>query len=40
MGLIDFLRCVFGDRGHDYKNSRKKPGYLTCNRCGYRKKYR
>jgi hypothetical protein len=38
MQLAAFVRCLLG-RGHVWKNSRRKPGHMTCERCGARRKY-
>jgi len=38
MNLFVFFRCLFGG-GHEFKNSRARPGYLTCQNCRYRKKW-
>ena len=36
---IAFLRCLVLRRGHDYVNSKSKPGHLTCVRCRYRRPF-
>jgi|GEM_PF-2622552 len=36
--LVEFFRCLV--RGHDNTNSKSKRGYMTCTRCGYRRKWR
>jgi len=37
--LLRFVRCVL-DRSHDYKNSRSRRGFATCQKCGHRKRWR
>jgi len=35
LNILKFMRCLFS--GHDFRNSRAKPGMLTCTRCHYRR---
>ena len=37
---IAFFKCLFVRGGHDYVNSKARPGHLTCVRCRYRRKNR
>lgn len=34
---LRFLRCLLD--GHRWRNSKTRPGYQTCERCGLRTKY-
>ena len=37
MSIIRYLRCVL-QFGHSWTRSSRKPGKLTCVKCGVRKK--
>lgn len=37
--IVAFFRCLFGS-GHENTNSKSKRGYITCVRCGYRRRLR
>jgi hypothetical protein len=38
VNLIKTLGCMFSH--HDWTNSHKKRGYMTCKKCGWRRKWR
>ncbi len=35
--LMKFISCLFTH--HKWRNSNSRPGYVTCVRCGYRKRF-
>jgi hypothetical protein len=37
INVWNYMRCL--SQGHRWKNSRAKPGHVTCERCGLRRKY-
>jgi len=37
LNLLKLLKCL--RVGHRWKNSRRKAGFRTCERCGLRSKY-
>ena len=37
--FVEFVRCLLRG-GHENTNSKSKRGYMTCQRCGYRRKWR